>query len=45
MMANRNNFKKQEDIQEKAREAINEKAANAMARIDAIVKRDPQQIN
>jgi len=45
MMANRNHFKKQEDIQEKAREAINEKAANAMARIDAIVKRDPQQIN
>jgi hypothetical protein len=43
MVANRNHFKKQEEIQEKAREAINEKAANAMTRIDAIVKRDPQQ--
>jgi hypothetical protein len=41
MVANRNHFKKQEEIQERAREAINDKAAQAVARIDAIVRREP----
>lgn len=43
MVANRNHFKKQEEIQERAREAINDKAAQAVAKIDSIVRRDPPQ--
>lgn len=41
MVANRNHFKKQEEIQEKTRQAINDKAVNALAKIDSIVKKQP----
>jgi hypothetical protein len=39
IVANRNHLQKQEDIQEKARQTLNQKAAQAMSKIDAIVKR------
>jgi hypothetical protein len=39
IVANRNHLQKQEDIQEKARQTLNQKAAQAMSKIDAIVKK------
>ena len=36
MNANRNTLRKQEDIQEKARQAIADKTTQAMAKVDAI---------